>query len=191
MPPLILERQVDVDVACLVKQVYDLWANLENVPRWMPLVKSVKRLPSQLDLWRWQFGLGFPLMVEWVARINQRIPGQLITWKSVSGLRNWGKAEFLPSDRGGCLRLTLAFDLPGGLVGKMRESIGIDRWLEENLAESLSRFQTQIAAEVLRQTEAPPLCLPAPVMHSENGCEYLLDANCILMHGFDLAVEHW
>jgi uncharacterized membrane protein len=32
MPPLMLERQVEVDVACSVEQVYDLWDNLENVP---------------------------------------------------------------------------------------------------------------------------------------------------------------
>lgn len=41
---LMLERSVEVEVACSVKQVYDLWENLENVPQWMPLVKSVRRL---------------------------------------------------------------------------------------------------------------------------------------------------
>ena len=33
---LTLERSVDVEVACSVEQVYNLWGNLENVPRWMP-----------------------------------------------------------------------------------------------------------------------------------------------------------
>jgi len=135
MPPLMLERQVAVDVACSVEQVYDLWDNLENVPRWMPLVKRVKRLPDEPDLWHWQFGLRYPLLVEWISRIDQRLPGQLITWKSLSGLRNWGQAEFFPSDRGCRLALTLAFELPGGLVGKMLESIGLDRWLEANLVD--------------------------------------------------------
>jgi uncharacterized membrane protein len=107
MAQLMLERQVEVEVACSVEQVYDLWENLENVPRWIPLVKSVKPLPGESDLWRWQFGLRFPLLVEWVSRIEQRIPGQLIAWKSVSGLRNQGRAEFFPSDRGCRLRLTL------------------------------------------------------------------------------------
>lgn len=72
--------QVEVDVACSVEQVYALWNNLENVPGWMPLVKSVKPLPGETDLWRWQFGVRFPLIVEWVSRIEQRIPGRLIAW---------------------------------------------------------------------------------------------------------------
>lgn len=171
MPPLMIERQVEVDVACSVEQVYDLWRNLENVPRWMPLVKSVKPLPGQPDLWRWQFGLRVPLVVEWVSRIEQAIPGQLIRWQSVSGLRNRGQAEFFPSDRGCRLRLTLAFALPGGLVGKALEKIGLDRWLEENLVDSLNRFQTQIEAEVQRQAAAPPGPPPVLTQHSKNRCD--------------------
>lgn len=146
-----LQRSVEVEVICSVQQVYDLWENLENVPRWMPLVKSVKRLKSNDELWHWTFGLGFPLLTEWTSRITRRIPLRLIAWSSVSGLSNQGSAEFFPTDRGCRLRLTLAFNLPGGIVGVFLENIGLDRWLEANLAESLNRFQSQIEAEVLRQ----------------------------------------
>ena len=178
---LILQRSVEVDVACSVEQVYDLWENLENVPRWMPLVKSVRRLrqgerytlkglissasrdlatrknhndlgpSSDEELWHWTFGLGFPLLIEWTSRITQRIPLRLIAWDSVSGLSNRGSAEFFPTDCGCRLRLTLAFDTPGGIVGTFLETIGVEHWLEANLAESLNRFQAQIEAEVLRQ----------------------------------------
>jgi hypothetical protein len=41
--------------------------------------------------------------------------------------------------------------LPAGLVGVLLEKIGLEHWLEENLVESLNRFQSQIEAEVLRQ----------------------------------------
>lgn len=171
MPLLMLERQVEVDVACSVEQVYSLWNNLENVPRWMPLVKSVKPLTGETDLWRWQFGLRFPLIVEWVSRIEQRIPGRLIAWKSVSGLHNRGKAEFFPSDRGCRLCLTLAFALPGGLVGAVLDKIGVDRWLEENLADSLHRFQMQIESEVRRQDNASPSRLSSELINRENPCD--------------------
>lgn len=147
-----LQRSVEVEVDCSVQQVYDLWANLENVPRWMPLVKSVKRLQDDDELWHWTFGLGFPLLTEWTSRITRRIPLRLISWDSISGLSNQGSAEFFPTDRGCRLRLTLAFKLPGGIVGVFLENIGLDRWLEANLAESLTRFQSQIEAEVLRQS---------------------------------------
>lgn len=142
-----LRKSVEIDVACSVEQVYDLWENLENVPRWMPLVKSVRQLPGDKDLWHWTFGLGFPLLTEWTSRI----PLQLIAWKSISGLPNQGSAEFFPTERGCRLRLTLAFELPTGVVGALLETIGLERWLEDNLVESLKRFQSQIEAEVLRQ----------------------------------------
>lgn len=149
-----LQRSVEVEVNCSVQQVYDLWANLENVPRWMPLVKSVKRLRGDDELWHWTFGLGFPLLTEWTSRITRRIPLRLIAWDAVSGLSNQGSAEFFPTDQGCCLRLTLAFKLPGGIVGVFLENIGLDRWLEANLTESLNRFQSQIEAEVQRQSVA-------------------------------------
>ncbi|HEY9824980.1 MAG TPA: SRPBCC family protein [Stenomitos sp.] len=147
-----LQRSVEVEVNCSVQQVYDLWENLENVPRWMPLVKSVRRLKSNDELWLWTFGLGFPLLTEWTSHITRRIPLRLIAWHSVSGLSNQGSAEFFATDQGCRLRLTLAFNLPGGIVGAFLEKMGIDRWLEVNLAESLNRFQSQIEAEVQRQS---------------------------------------
>ncbi len=147
-----LKRSVEVEVACPIEQVYALWENLENVPRWMPLVKSVRRLQADGELWHWTFGLGFPLSTEWTSQITRRIPLRLIAWDSVSGLPNRGSAEFFPTDLGCRLRLTLAFDLPGGVAGAFLEKIGLDRWLEENLAASLKRFKSQIEAEVLRRS---------------------------------------
>jgi uncharacterized membrane protein len=146
-----LEHSVEVEVDCSAKQVYDLWGNLENVPRWMTLVKKVRRLAGDDDLWHWTFGLEFPLLIEWTSRITQRIPLRLIAWESISGLPNQGRVEFFPTDRGCRLRLTLAFDLPGGIVGAFLEGVGVERWLEANLVESLNRFQSQIETEVLRQ----------------------------------------
>ena len=145
------ERSVEVEVACSVEEVYDLWKNMENVPRWMPLVKEVKVLPGTEELSRWKFGLGFPLLTEWTSRITRRVPQRLVAWESVSGLSNCGCAEFFPTEQGCRLRLTLAFELPGGIVGAFLEAIGIERWLESNLVESLHRFQSLIEEEVLRQ----------------------------------------
>jgi len=150
----ILQRSVEVEVNCSVQQVYDLWENLENVPRWIPLVKNVKRVRGDEELWHWIFGLGFPLVTEWTSRITRRIPLRLIAWNSVSGLSNQGVAEFFPTDQGCRLRLTLAFDLPGGVVGIFLQNIGLDYWLEVNLAQSLTQFRYQIEAEVLRQNVA-------------------------------------
>jgi len=47
----ILQRSVEVELNCSVQQVYDLWENLENVPRWMLLVKNVKRVRGDKEWW--------------------------------------------------------------------------------------------------------------------------------------------
>ena len=60
-----IERSVEVDIACSVEEVYNLWENLENMPRWIPLVKEVKVVPGAQQLSRWQFGLGAPLLTDW------------------------------------------------------------------------------------------------------------------------------
>lgn len=148
---MMIDRSVEVEVACSVEQVYDLWGNMENAPRWIPLVKNVKVLPEDKNLSLWTFGPGAPLLTEWTSRITHRIPFQLIAWESVSGLPNKGCAEFFPTDGGCRLRFTLAFELPKGIVGALLKRIGVERWLEANLVESLNRFRDLIEAEVLRQ----------------------------------------
>lgn len=148
---MISEHSMEVEVACSVEEVYNLWDNVEQVPRWMPLVKEVKILSTTKELSRWKFGLRFPLQTEWISRITQRIPQRLVAWESVSGLYNYGCAEFFSTEQGCRLRLTLSFELPGVVVGRFLEVIGVERWLESNLVESLHRFQCLIEEEVLRQ----------------------------------------
>jgi uncharacterized membrane protein len=145
------EYRVEVKFPYSVEEVYELWQNLENVPRWMPLVKEVKVLPGSEELSRWKFGLGFPLITEWTSHITQRVPQKLIAWESISGFSNRGCAEFFPTEQGCRLRLTVAFELPGGIIGAFLETVGVDRWLEANLVESLNRFRSLIEEEILRQ----------------------------------------
>lgn len=147
------EYHVEVNFTYSMEKVYDLWQNLENVPRWMPLVKEVKVIPGSEELSRWKFGWGFPLLTEWTSQITQRIPPRLIAWESISGLPNRGCAEFFPTEQGCRLRLTLAFEMPGGIVGAFLETVGIDRWLEANLVESLNRFRSLIEEEILRKRD--------------------------------------
>ncbi|BAC88783.1 SRPBCC family protein [Gloeobacter violaceus] len=147
-----IERTVEVDVAAPVAQVYAIWADMENLPRWMRFVQEVKILPGAGDLSRWKFGPAAPLLVEWTSRITRRIPLRLIGWESVSGLSNRGSAEFFPTERGCRLRLTLSFDTPGGMVGAFLDRVGVQRWVDENLLDDLKRFQTMVEAETPSQS---------------------------------------
>lgn len=146
-----LERCVEIEVNCSVDEVYSLWDNLENMPKWMPFVKEVKIISEANHLSRWKFGLGGLLQIEWTSRITERIPLRSIKWESVSGVPNCGYAQFFSTDRGCLLRLTLAFNLPGGIVGALIKGVGVERWLEVNLQQGLVRFKALIEAEVSRK----------------------------------------
>lgn len=144
-----IERTIEIEVSRPLAEVYEIWADMENLPRWMRFVKEVKVLPGTGEMSRWKFGPGAPLLVEWTSRITQRIPLRLIAWESVSGLTNRGRAEFFPTPKGCRLRLTLAFDAPGGIVGVLLDQIGVQHWVDENLLDDLKRFQQLIESPVL------------------------------------------
>jgi uncharacterized membrane protein len=56
-----IKRSVEVEVSCSVEQVYELWGNMQNIPRWRPLVKEVKILPGDENLSHGKFGWGAPM----------------------------------------------------------------------------------------------------------------------------------
>jgi uncharacterized membrane protein len=145
------DLSAQLEVACSVEEVYNFWNNMENVPRWIPLVKEIKIVPGKEELLHWKFGPGFPLLTEWTSHITKCIPQKLIVWESVSGLPNRGCAKFFPTEHGCRLCLTLSFELPGGIIGAFLETVGIDRWLRANLVESLNRFQSLVEEEGVRK----------------------------------------
>lgn len=74
--------------------------------------------------------------------------------------------NYLVASWGQCYEL-----LPGGIVSAMLEKIGLDHCLEENLVDSLNRFQTQIKTEVQRQANALLPCPPSEAMTREQVCD--------------------
>lgn len=58
------DRSLEVEVTCSVEQVYKLWEDIQNIPRWIPLVKEVKILLSDDNLSHWNFGLEAPLLTK-------------------------------------------------------------------------------------------------------------------------------
>ncbi len=145
-----LERTVEMRVERSLDLVYQLWADMENLPQWMEFVQDVKIIsqPNEQEISRWRFGSG-PLSVTWTSRTTRKIPLRLIAWESISGLKNRGQIEFFPEDAGCRLKLALAFETPGGVVGAFLEQVGVTRWIDENLVADLKRFKVLIEAQKL------------------------------------------
>jgi uncharacterized membrane protein len=145
-----LERTVEMRVERSLELVYQLWADMENLPQWMEFVQDVKIIsqPNEIEISRWRFGTG-PLSVTWTSRTTRKIPLRLIAWESISGLKNRGQIEFFPEGSGCRLKLALAFETPGGVVGTFLEQVGVARWIDENLVADLNRFKVLIEAQRL------------------------------------------
>ena len=101
------------------EEVYAFWRNLENRPRFMAHLESVRVLDDRRSYWKVRTPLG--TTVEWTAEIIEDRPNELISWRSTEDAQvpNSGTVRFIraPGGRGTELHLELKFDPPAGAVG--------------------------------------------------------------------------
>jgi uncharacterized membrane protein len=101
------------------EEVYGFWRNLENLPRFMVHLESVRELDQRLSYWRVHAPLG--TTVEWTAEIVEDRPNELISWRSLPDSRvpNSGIVRFTPApgDRGTEIQLEISYDPPAGALG--------------------------------------------------------------------------
>ncbi|HEV2721789.1 MAG TPA: SRPBCC family protein [Thermoanaerobaculia bacterium] len=100
------------------EELYRFWKNLENLPRFLTHLQSVRVRDEKRSHWttRGPAGSG----VEWDAEIINEIPNELIGWRSVddSQVPNAGSVHFTRAMRGGTeVRVLLRYDPPGGKAG--------------------------------------------------------------------------
>jgi uncharacterized membrane protein len=103
------------------EELYAFWRDFTNLPQFMQNVHSVAIQDQTRSHWVIEAPAG--TTVEWDSEITQDVPGRLIAWRSLEGatVRNKGQVEFLDSadNRGTVVRVTLAYDPPGGSAGKL------------------------------------------------------------------------
>jgi uncharacterized membrane protein len=101
------------------EDVYGFWRDLENLPRFMVHLESVRELDQRLSYWKMRAPFG--TTVEWTAEIVEDRPNELISWRSVedSQVPNSGIVRFTPApgDRGTEVQLEVRYDPPAGAVG--------------------------------------------------------------------------
>jgi uncharacterized membrane protein len=101
--------------------LYAFWRDFTNLPRFMHNIESVSMNDSGRSHWVVSAPAG--KTVEWDSEIIAEEPGELIAWRSLEGasVRNSGRVEFKdsPDRRGTVVTVTIAYDPPGGTVGKL------------------------------------------------------------------------
>lgn len=100
-------------------EVYAFFRKLENLPRFMSHLESVKESSNGRSYWRAQGPLGSH--VEWEAEVVEDRPGQHIAWRSVAGadVPNRGRVSFRPApgNIGSEICVELDYEPPAGKIG--------------------------------------------------------------------------
>lgn len=137
-----LEHSVQIEVDAPIDLVWSLWSDLEQMPRWMKWIESVKILEDNADLSRWQLATG-GFEFTWLSRIVKLVPNQLIQWESVDGLPNRGAVRFYDRHDKSIVRLTIAYAIPGWL-GKLMDNLFLGKAVESTIQADLERFRDYI-----------------------------------------------
>jgi uncharacterized membrane protein len=134
-----LEHSVQVEVEAPIDLVWNLWSDLEQMPRWMKWIDSVKVVEGQPELSRWKLNTG-GLEFSWLSRNIKVVPQQIIQWESVGGLPNQGAIRFYDRKGSSIVKLSIAYAIPG-ILGKIMDNLFLGRVVESTIKADLERFR--------------------------------------------------
>ncbi|APD47621.1 MULTISPECIES: SRPBCC family protein [unclassified Synechococcus] len=141
-----MEHSVTTDIQASAERVWEVWSDLEAMPRWMRWIESVKTLEDP-DLTDWTLSAqGFRF--HWKARISQRVEAQQLHWESVGGLPTKGAVRFYPQTPSlTAVRLTVSYELPGVLAPLMEPAI-LGGIVTRELQANLDRFRDLVEGDL-------------------------------------------
>lgn len=140
-------------VNCPREEVYRYWRNLENLPRFMEHVESVRELDEKHSSWVVRGPGGTDL--EWTARIITDRSGELIAWESLPGadVQNAGSVWFQSVGSGVTeVKVSLQYQPPAGVLGATVARL-FGESPEQQMQEDLRRFKSLIEAQVQAPTQ--------------------------------------
>jgi uncharacterized membrane protein len=134
-----LEHSVQVEVAAPIEHVWNLWHNIELMPRWMKWLESVKVDEDRPEISRWKLATK-TLEFTWQSRIIQDVTHQIIQWESVGGLPNRGAIRFYDRKQSSIVKLTITYEVPSFLALLMNNDF-VRNAVEGTLQADMDRFR--------------------------------------------------
>lgn len=102
-----------------VGEVFDFWRNLENLPKFMSHLESIKTINDTTSQWtaKGPAGIG---SLSWKAKIVKDRKNKLLSWNSMEGstVRNAGKVIFKANRNSTELDITISYHAPLGVAGE-------------------------------------------------------------------------
>lgn len=110
-----VEESVTIDAP--VQHIYAFWRKLENLPRFMRHLESVRSGPGRQSHWVARGPAG--ISVEWDAIVINEIENELIAWRTLEGAEvvSAGSVAFESLRDRTCVTVTLQYDPPAGKMG--------------------------------------------------------------------------
>jgi len=134
-----LEHSVQVEVEVPIELSWGLWSDLEQMPKWMKWIDSVKITEDNPEISLWKLSTG-GLDFTWKSRITKIIPYQIIQWESVDGLPNQGAIRFYDRHNNSIVKMTVSYAIPG-LIGKLMDNLFLGKVVESTIQADLERFK--------------------------------------------------
>jgi uncharacterized membrane protein len=138
-------------------EVYARWRDFTRFPEFMENVRSVSALDQTRSRWVVEGPAGST--VEFETRITEDRPNELIAWESDpdAEVRNSGRVTFrdAPGGRGTQIEAVIAYDPPGGGVGRMAAKL-FQREPNIQVRRELKRFKQLMEAGEVAVAEAGP-----------------------------------
>jgi uncharacterized membrane protein len=141
-------------------ELYAFWREFRNLPLFMENIESVTEIDRTRSHWRVKAPADS--RVEWDSILIEDVPGELIEWRSAEGasVDHSGRIEFRDSSngRGTLVRATIAYDPPGGAIGKALAKV-FQREPNVQARQDLRRFKQLMETGEI-PTSAPPYAAP-------------------------------
>src|ERR671917_448230 len=131
-----------IEVQAPLMDVFNYWANLENLPQIMSNVEDVRVRDSEISHWKISGPAG--TSVEFDARTTEMSPERGIGWISEGEVDNSGQVRFEEVAQGRTrVDVTLDYgDPPGGKVGELAAQVVQNP--EKQMSEDLQNFAMRV-----------------------------------------------
>ncbi|MDP9020301.1 MAG: SRPBCC family protein, partial [Actinomycetota bacterium] len=138
-------------------EVYRLWRDVENLPRFMAHLESVHGEGDVRSHWVARAPGG--RTVEWDAEVVEDLPGELVAWRSLQGadVANSGTVRLAPAPggRGTEVRVEVEYQPPLGAVGAAAARLFGEQPAQQ-IEDDLRRFKQVVeTGEVVRSEGSP------------------------------------
>jgi uncharacterized membrane protein len=140
------------------EELYRFWRNLENLPRFMRHLESV-RLQGNRSHWVAKGPLG--THVEWDAETYNENPNEMIAWRSLEGadVDSTGSVHFTPAPagRGTEVRVVLKYNPPAGKLGAAVAKL-FGEEPQQQIRDDLRRFKQLMETGEIATIEGQTSC---------------------------------